>query len=301
MRINNKNVFFFYDESASQSLFANIVKSEKAELISLKRNRFLDILRKLFGNKIVGYVAFKQIKRMSIRNSVVWFDNESVSSMSKSQIESIKKNNKIYLFLIDELKNNYSSINNAKKLIDLKMFDKIFTYSSFDASQYGFTHTLSYYSRLVNNSNCPCTYDAFFIGNIKNRSNIISEFLTKSDTYGLNALFYLAGDTNSINSKSYVPIKHMSYVDSLKELQKCNCIIDFVDDKNKGQSLRYFEAVIYNKKLITNNANIKSLPFYNDKYIKIIQRIDDIDFEWIKKRESVDYGYDGRFEPIHLL
>ena len=33
----------------------------------------------------------------------------------------------------------------------------------------------------------------------------------------------------------------------------------------------------------------------------IIENIDDIDVDWVKKREEIDYNYDGEFSPIHFI
>lgn len=180
------------------------------------------------------------------------------------------------------------------------MFDQIYTYSFYDAEKYGFVHSLAYYSKIVYGSSKDTSYDAFFIANIKNRSAIINEFLANGEKNNANNLVYLAGDTNQIEHNSYHKIEYMSYIDSLKELMKCKCIID-LNDNNQAQSLRYLEAVVYNKKLISNNQNLKKLPFYNEKYMKIIKSIDEIDYKWIKNGEIVDYHYDGQFEPMNLI
>ena len=65
--------------------------------------------------------------------------------------------------------------------------------------------------------------------------------------------------------------------------------------------MRYFEAITMNKKLLTNNSAVVDFPFYNSKWIKIINSLEDIDLDWIKADEQIDYGYQDEFSPIHLI
>ena len=41
--------------------------------------------------------------------------------------------------------------------------------------------------------------------------------------------------------------------------------------------------------------------FYNDKYMKIFKNIEDIDTEWVKSKEKVDYKYNNEFSPINII
>ena len=68
-----------------------------------------------------------------------------------------------------------------------------------------------------------------------------------------------------------------------------------------AQTLKYFEAVCFNKKLLTNNQNAKKLSFYNEKYIKIFNKFEDIDIEWIKKIEPINYNYKNEFSPMYIV
>ena len=42
------------------------------------------------------------------------------------------------------------------------------------------------------------------------------------------------------------------------------------------------------KKLLTNNYSICNLPFYNSKYIKCFQTFEDIDLEWVRRKENIE-------------
>lgn len=35
--------------------------------------------------------------------------------------------------------------------------------------------------------------------------------------------------------------------------------------------------------------------------MKIYEKPEDIDIEWIKKEENIDFGYSGEFSPTHMV
>lgn len=69
----------------------------------------------------------------------------------------------------------------------------------------------------------------------------------------------------------------------------------------RGTSLRYMEAVCYNKKLLTNNDDVVTYPFYDPRYMKIFHTLTDIDLDWLKMDIDVEYHYNGEFSPIRLI
>ena len=35
--------------------------------------------------------------------------------------------------------------------------------------------------------------------------------------------------------------------------------------------------------------------------MKVFERVEDIDFEWIRRGENINYNYNDEFSPIHAL
>ena len=85
-----------------------------------------------------------------------------------------------------------------------------------------------------------------------------------------------------------------------KELE-ANCILEVLKGDAHSCTLRFWEAVMYNKKLYTNWKGVVNSPYYNPKYIKVFEKPDDIDLDFIRERLDVDYNYQGELSPIHLL
>ena len=95
--------------------------------------------------------------------------------------------------------------------------------------------------------------------------------------------------------------KDIPYAKIVEEVKKSNCILEIIHGEQTGESFRYYEAVCYNKKLLTTNKNAVNLPFYNPAYIHIFEKPEDIDWEWVKERTPIEYGYDGRYSPSHMF
>lgn len=55
------------------------------------------------------------------------------------------------------------------------------------------------------------------------------------------------------------------------------------------------------QELLTTNKNIVDMLFYDLRYMKVFEKPEDIDWAWVKERIPVDYHYDGRFSPKHLI
>ena len=61
------------------------------------------------------------------------------------------------------------------------------------------------------------------------------------------------------------------------------------------------EAICYNKKLLTNNKSIFEFPYYNPQYMRYFSDISQIDMEFLKREETVDYGYNGDYSPLNFI
>lgn len=69
--------------------------------------------------------------------------------------------------------------------------------------------------------------------------------------------------------------KSMSYKENINNLKKCKAVIDFKLDRHDGLSFRFFEALYYKKKIITNNKTIMNYDFYHPNNI-LVTDFDDL-------------------------
>jgi hypothetical protein len=182
-----------------------------------------------------------------------------------------------------------------------KEVDAVLTFDPADARKYEWIYTgQCYYSK----SEIPLrsiTTDLYYIGYVySNRLGVINECYSHVSNKAL-CTFKVSYYEKDLNAGISVLRKRIPYEQVLNEIQSCNCILEIVKEGQTGPTLRYFEAVCYNKKLLTNNAMVVNLPFYDERYMHVFKSASDIDVDWVAKREPVDYHYDGSFSPIHLI
>lgn len=190
-------------------------------------------------------------------------------------------------------------------------WSNILTFDPHDAKTNNWIYTgLYYYSKYTLKPPRKQDADLFFAGSCKGqRGKILLQLLACFNKNDIDCQFWCP----SLNKRHYLSDwfnrapglhlmwKRVSYKRILQKMMNCNCILEVLQEGQEGSSLRYFEAVCYNKKLLTTNPDIINYPFYDDRFMKVFVNESDIDYDWIKKTEHIDYGYNSEFSPIHLL
>jgi hypothetical protein len=189
---------------------------------------------------------------------------------------------------------------NIRDLMQSNEIDDVLTFDLVDAKKFGWTYTgPCYYSRKKLTSQ-DITTALYYVGRMKDRKKLINECYQHVSEKA-SCVFKVAACNEKLISGIEVIEKSISYDQILCDVQTCNCILEIVKEGQTGPTLRYFEAVCYNKKLLTNNSAIRNLPFYDKRYMRVFKSALDIDVDWVSKRDVVDYHYDGRFSPTHLI
>lgn len=248
----------------------------------------------------------------SLANSVehILIIDGALNQIIPQELEKCRKINpklKISLYLINSMNAKSLTMRNLTNKLCLYKWDNIFTFDPEDAKNYGFQFLgFNYYSKphIIHNPNNNS--DVYFVGGLKGgRDSIIFsvfEYLIQNSIkteYDINTMDSNSAiiDNPNINYfKTWRP-----YSEILKKIQSSKCILEIMQEGQSGATLRYFEAVSMNKKLLTNNQKIKSYPFYNPKWMKIFRTAADIDIKWLLEDEIVDYKYNNEFSPVHLV
>ena len=185
-----------------------------------------------------------------------------------------------------------------------KYFDQIYSFDSKDCQEYGFTYYPTFYSitRVPSESGISST-DAFFVGISKgNRYSILKKLYVALQKNNGTADFYISRvkkeqrDLEGIHYDEW-----LSYKEVLDRVMDTNCVVEIMGDTQSGLTLRTMEAIVFNKKLLTNNESVKELHFYNTGHIQYFSNIEDVNIEFVLDKTPVDYHYNGEFSPIHLL
>jgi hypothetical protein len=187
-----------------------------------------------------------------------------------------------------------------RQRIQSKNVDKVLTFDRCNAEQFSWIQCLCYYSK-IEIIQKDITTDLYFVGLIEgNRVYLINNCYSRLSK-AISCEFNVIGSRALILGGINILKKRIPYIQILREIQSCNCVLEVLKEGQTGPTLRYFEAICYNKKLLTNNPEVVNLPFYDERYIHVFKTASDIDADWVARREPVDYHYDGRFSPIHMI
>ncbi len=173
------------------------------------------------------------------------------------------------------------------------------TFDIRDPKEYGTVQTYAVYSKYFKESSF-IRRDLFFLGMDKGRHNYIKHILDLSREMALscdfNIINYHGSEEEKCENIRYCG--EVKYSEYLKKMSESKCILEIVQEGQIGITLRTFEAIVYNKMLLTNNEHIVDMPFYNSKYMKVFHDLSDIDLSFINSENEIDYGYDNQFSPV---
>lgn len=186
------------------------------------------------------------------------------------------------------------------------LFDLTLTYDLHEAQKYGIPHFMEIESKIeININNTLPMSDLFFAGHAKNRLPMLMKIYKAATEKGIKCDFFLTG----VKKQDRVPYegityadKGMSYRDMLYRTVLSKCILEVNQSGAVGYTSRFLEAVIYNKKLLTNNTTIQESNFYKTEYIQCFYNVEEIDYDFITNNMgTIDYNYQNEFSPIHLI
>lgn len=190
-------------------------------------------------------------------------------------------------------------------LPDNPVFDLQMTIDAREAKQYGWGHFDEFESKpeVKISSNYPES-DVFFAGKAKDR---LPRLLRAYDIFtkaGLKVKYYLTGvpeaDRKPLAGVEYAD-KFMTYTEMLYHTVNSRCVLEINQAEAVGYTSRFLEAVMFNKRLITDNQDVKKSKFYSPENILCIKDIKDISADFVINNNPVDYKYNNEFSPIHLI
>lgn len=326
MSSNNLKYYILFPNSHKHlHLFDDLKEKNNINLMctSLKNcNKFLAFFRNI-------HLSYSLNRLINLPYKTIWYKDNYFDVSNKNYIYNIvimdgslkfmnikwlnkiskEPNINLVLVLINSMEAESVSMVESKPLINKVEWTSIWTFDPIDSAKYGYKYLgLSYYSKAYLQP-APVEYDAYFVGGFKGGRNekIIKLFeKLKHDECICNFNIMISGINKIFRKKSEKGLSFFSggwksYNEVLQDVNKSNCIIEILQTGQTGQSLRYLEAVCYNKKLLTNNKYIKNLPFYNPNNMKIYENINDIDTNWIKQQSKINYEYNDEFSPVHML
>ncbi len=238
------------------------------------------------------------------KRSWVLIPNETMLCLSKGTVRYWKRLGlRLCAILIDPIDAPYPTAVKAKQLLGQVPFHKVLTFDPQNAQTYGWQYVNTLYSQFP--AEPPeKTSDLFYIGAMKDRLPVCLDLLEQAQSHCAAFSLRLLGvppEKQQLLPAEALLHEAVPYPQTLSWVLGTNCILDMTQPGQAGITLRYYEAVVYGKKLLTNNAHIKNLPFYDPNTMRIYRDLSDLDWAWICSKASPAQPYNGLFSPLHLL
>lgn len=201
-----------------------------------------------------------------------YLDSRIFENFLKTQLNARK-----ILYLWDDVKRieNYYEIN--------KFFDIIYSFDISDCDIYNLNFLPLFYCDEYVYNNEEKKYDFCFTGfNHSDREIMLSNFLKifpieKYQWFGLlkttrKHYFLECVKKKTLKKPFYIQFRTLSILENARILKSSKIVIDIPHSTQAGLSIRTFEALASNTKIITTNTSIRSYDFYNTNNIYVINR-----------------------------
>ncbi len=192
---------------------------------------------------------------------------------------------KVLKFIQENIKSRkvvyWDSFDKIPKLKEtVSYFNEYYSFEEEDCIKYNFTKISNFY--IHKSSNTTPTYDAFFFASKDARLNNVIKLITYLRQKNWNAKALIVAKKTKSKSKpinvegvtiteNSTPFSQIyQYADNTK------VVIDISHPNQKGLSMRPYECLGLERKLITNNSEIMKYDFYNPDNIFIINDFDNL-------------------------
>ncbi len=152
------------------------------------------------------------------------------------------------------------------------VFDEIYSFDTDDVKKYNFKQTTNYNyteKRDFHWIEAP-NYQLFYLASFDDRIALLSQIAEKLNALKVTFRFIIV--TKKVKEIPFVEVRkdRINQEDLGEFYNQTNVILDLVRDQQTGLSFRIFEAMAYQKKIITSNAAVRNYDFYNPNNILVL-------------------------------
>jgi hypothetical protein len=229
-----------------------------------------------FFNKLILKKNTKKIKReeyilnelaaLGKQDQILIINPEIISVSTHKKIK--KLTNRYIAYLYDSSKRRPIS-----HLLEIELFDTVFSFDPEDVKTYNLIPLTNYiYFEKKIPKIGDVKYDCFTISYLDERletMNRIAEILKQKN---LKSHFVVVGKNkpDGIHPNIIFTEERQNQQQVHQEINKSKTVLDLLRDEQAGLSFRIFEALGFQKKIITSNKYVQEFDFYNPENILII-------------------------------
>lgn len=232
-----------------------------------------------------------------------WYYPEFIQYLKKRY-----KTSKFVFYFSDTVESKLKVIPSLDITYLKENFDLVLSYNPQDVEKYNLKYTSIYYSKISQSWHESLPQydhvDVLFIGAARNRLTEIKSAYRRLTNAGLKCFFYVVSNSTRNESSEegiFYSKSAMQFKEYLGRTMSAKCILEMLDTNTAGSTLRFWEAVMYDKKLITNYTSAQNNMFYNPLYIQYFSSVKDIRPSFVTEENHVRYNYNGENSPIHFL
>ncbi len=145
------------------------------------------------------------------------------------------------------------------------IFDRMYSFDLEDVASFGFNHITNYIYLDKQPISSQFNYEVFTVLSVDKRINQLNKIAQQLDQLNISYKFIVVSSRKPAHL--HPKIEHRTKEIKTKELKtyidNSRIILDLLREEHNGISFRIFEALAYQKKIITNNASVKNYAFYN--------------------------------------
>lgn len=281
------------------------------------KSKFLDLLFRIhFGFKLNKKIdiPFKSIwDNMCVLDNMINEEdeyyvilvNDVIRRLSPKKIRCLLKKSNVKLFIL--LLDSYDKIQPYfRRCIEKIPKEMIYSFQKSDCQKYGFDYTDTIYSKIELNDlegEEAEDIDVYFVGADKGRIDELYDIYIMLTKKNMKCKFVVVVSKQKLKKyeKKYSGIEFLSnrisYKNILKQISKAKCILEVCQEGQDGLTMRFYEALFYNKFLITNNKTVINHERYDERFMKYYSDVEQLKCLQLDYSQTIDYGYNGEYSP----
>lgn len=225
----------------------------------------LRFLRKLpFFSRVISNTKERKgwLEECKGANTIILFDTFAHYATYCYEIENyVGKDVRLILYLL-----NPAFFSEDYKKLSTRW--EIWTFMKEDAIKNGFKYGATFYNpQLAQNcfdkdSQTATDCDLLFVGTDKGRKNFLLNLKSQLEKYNIVCNFKIVDNFRSLFSRKYS--REISYKYLCRLNKRTSAILDVVQEGQTGLTLRIMEGLLFDKKIVTTNAAIRTDKDFKD-------------------------------------
>ena len=269
--------YFDFDKNIMEALQKKGIEAHHIDISKFKYRykSFGEKVKNFFSKLLLGTnVKRVHMEAFVLRELEQWGRQDQILVIRPDRI-SRKTHEKIKGFTQKYIAYLYDSTNRFPVDHLLKgLYDTIYTFDIDDADKYGFQFISNYIyldkKPLVPASELPT--DIFMIASIDERLPLWNQVSAYCRENGIQSDFICVGKKKPVElDVGIVYSKKNLFLEAIENrMFQSKAFLDLIRTEQNGLSFRIFEAMAYQRKIITSNASVRRYPFYNPNNILVL-------------------------------